>query len=267
MTAQPALGGRRALFGALILGAIAAGLIVAFLASRSSDDGGDAVISAPVSVVVAKADIAAGTKIDKGMLEVRDVPRELLVAGTLTSISDVDGEVARYPIAKGEQVGGARLVEAASVKSLSFQIPAGLRGYTVAVSTDTSPAALLAPGDFVDIIVSASLLRLSTIAGASNQLLTNQEEPNAAVTLLQNVQVLSVQRKYVDNGVPYDSSTRGEPPAEDDDVNFVTLAVTPQQAQILWLAAQDGKMTLTLRGFGDEKVTELTPDAEPIRIR
>ena len=76
--ARPALGGHKALIGALILGAIAAGLIVAFLASRGSDDS-TSVVSARVSVVVAAEDIPAGTKITSSQVDARQLPRELLV--------------------------------------------------------------------------------------------------------------------------------------------------------------------------------------------
>lgn len=270
LPAQPVLAGRRALIISLILGAIAAGLVVAFLANRNSDEGGPA-FGATLSVVVARQDIAPGTKLTPEMVELKDVPRDLAVAGHFTDLKAVEGEIVRYPVARGEQLSTARLVEAREAstgKALSFQIPAGLRGFTVEVETKTSPAALLVPGDFVDVIVSAELIRLGTTTGSAAPTLgDNNEKPKAAVTLLQNVQVLAVQRKYVSDGVAYDDATRGEGVAEDDDVNYVTLAVTPEQAQLLWLASQEGKITLTLRAFGDDRVSELNPVAEPIRIR
>jgi len=89
---------------------------------------------------------------------------------------------------------------------------------------------------------------------------------DAAVTLLQNVQVLSIETNFVDNGVPYDSTVRGTP---DDKTGgtYVTLALTPDQAQLLWLASQKGKVTLTLRSFGDAQIANLTPIAEPVVIK
>ena len=41
-----------------------------------------------------------------------------------------------------------------------FQIPAGLRGFTIGVSTQDSPAAVLVPGDFVDVLVAGNSLEL-----------------------------------------------------------------------------------------------------------
>lgn len=268
VTAQPAISGRKALVGALILGAIAAGLIVAFLASRETDDPVP-LVAEPVTVVIATQDIPSGVTITAAMLEEKQVPPQLLVSGALTDLSDVEGEVARYPVSRGEQVTSARLQQAASSKTLSSQIPQGLRGFTVPVDVKNSPAALLAPGDFVDLIVSAELVRLgtSTGEGAVDSTLAGSDKPKAAITLIQNIQVLSVQRNYVDNGIVYDSATRGEAVDKKDDVNYVTLAVTPEQAQLIWLAVQEGKITLTLRPFGDDGVNDLPPVAEPIRIQ
>jgi pilus assembly protein CpaB len=185
------------------------------------------------------------------------------LAGAATKIDSVIGEVARYPLVEGEQIGEFRLVGKASARTLSAQIPKGLRGFTVPVSVNNSPAGVLAPGDFVDIIVSGplSLVQLPSESGVND----DDSDLRAAVTLLQNVQVLAVQREYVNNGVPYDSSVRGEAP-EADRIGYVTLAVTPEQAQLLWLASQHTTITLTLRPFGDEEVVDLFPIAEPFRL-
>lgn len=268
VSAQPALSGRKALVGALILGAIAAGLIVAFLASRDTSDPAP-LVAEPVSVVVATQDIPSGTTITADMLEEKLVPPQLLVSGALSDLPAVEGEVARYPVSRGEQITSARLQQAATSKTLSAQIPPGLRGFTVPVDVKNSPVALVAPGDFVDMIVSAELVRLGTSTGAGevDSALAGSDKPKAALTLIQNIQVLSVQRNYVENGVVYDSATRGEAVDKKDDVNYVTLAVTPEQAQLIWLASQEGKITLSLRPFGDDSVTELPPVAEPIRIQ
>ena len=93
--AQPAISGRKALVGALILGAIAAGLIVAVLASRDSNTPAAPVVAEPVSVVFALQDIPAGTTITADMLEERLVPPELVVSGAFTDLTDVEGVVAR----------------------------------------------------------------------------------------------------------------------------------------------------------------------------
>lgn len=264
--APAALGGRKVLLAALLLGAVTAGLIVAFLARQEPAQSSPFAASTR-SVVVARQDLAAGTVLDAGMVEVRDLPENVLLAGALADPAQVIGETVRYPVAKGDQFTLARLVEPAKQKSLSFTIPSGLRGFTIAVDVTTSPAALLVPGDFVDVIVAAELLRLLPGVLDPTATIAQNERPKAAVTLIQNVQVISVQRRFVDSGVPYDNSTRGTPAGDSgDNVNYVTLAVTPAQAQLLWLATQEGSLTLSLRGFGDAAVEPISPVAEPIRL-
>jgi pilus assembly protein CpaB len=255
----------RVLVLALVLGAVAAGLIVAYLASRDSG-GGEAAAVPTVSVVVASEDIAAGKKVTDSMVELKALPETAVISDAATAKEQVVGQTLRYPVAKGEQLSNLRLVEPPKTQSLSFQIPQGMRGFTVPVSVNNSPAALLAPGDFVDVLVSVDSDKLAV--GQPPTPVASQgssETPKAVVTLLQNVQVLSVQRDYVDNGVPYDPSVRGEPP-KDDSVSYVTLSLTPEQAQTLWLASQDGAVTLALRAFGDGEIKTLGPVTEPLSV-
>jgi len=275
------------LFLALILGAVAAGLTVAYLAEARASAIAPTEVVARQSVVVVREAIPAGAVITSDMVQLRELPTEAVASGAVTRLADVVGETARYPLDAGEQVSRSRLVGSVSVQALSFQIPAGMRGFTIPVDSRQSPAALLAPGDFVDVLVAGSTEDLvtpsSVVSGPSvlvhGRLVTrdipsleafaaavldpDSEDPTvivdarqAVVTLLQNVQVLSVQRDYVANGVPYDSSVRGDPP-KDAAVSYVTLALTPEQSQLLWLAAQEGQMTLALRSFGDDHVGEV----------
>ena len=264
-TAKPGgIADRRVLILALVLGAIAAGLIVAYLASR--DSGTKTVTVATTQVVVAGQDIPAGAAIESSMVALKALPETAVLKDAATSLDQVTGETARYPIPKGEQVTSARLVAPAKGKIISFQIPKGMRGFTIPVSVSNSPAALLAPGDFVDVITVAGQGTLQVGAAAPAPGVTSNNDLRSAVTLLQNVQVLSVQKDYVDNGVPYDASVRGDPPA-DKSIGYVMLAVTPDQAQLLWLASQEGKVTLTLRAFGDDAIATLAPISEPVRIK
>lgn len=269
----------RILLLALVLGAVAAGLIVAYLSSRDSGGTTEEVAVPTLSVVVAAEDIAAGKEITGSMVELKALPETAVIDNAATDATQVVGQTLRYPVAKGEQLSNLRLLDRPEVQALSFQIPEGLRGFTIPVSVTDSPAALLVPGDFVDVLLSVDLetlaledvpegaLVVEPAAPAPEDALTLEpiSEPQAAVTLLQNVQVLSVREVYVDNGVPYEPSVRGEQPDEEN-VTYVTLALTPDKAQLLWLASQDGDVTLSLRAFGDDAIEELPPVTQPLRI-
>jgi Flp pilus assembly protein CpaB len=259
------LAGRRVIYAALILGAITAGLVVAFLATRDSADTVSPLDSDLVTVVVANREIEVGTVITAAMLELRELPRDAVISGAATDIEEVEGETARYPLVAGEQINTGRLVTAPSGKSLSFTIPEGLRGYTVPVDIERSPAALLVPGDFVDVIVAFGLIAQLPDGSFTVIEVEDGDQLKSAVTLLQNIQVLAVEREFVEDGVVYDDTTRGEMP-EEDNIRYVTLAVSPEQAQQLWLITQDGELTLTIRGFGDDAADPIDPTDEPFNI-
>jgi len=259
-------GSRRPLIIALILGAVAAGLIVAFLASQNGKGSSTVTNDATVPVVVARGNIPVGTKITADMVEVKQIPATAAISDPVSNLNDIVGQVSRFPVNSNEQFSRGRLIQAPQAKSLSFSIPSGLRGVAVAVDKTTSPTALLAPGDFVDVVVSGKEVDLSLGTSSLPATGAQTNDFDAAVTLLQNVQVLSIETNFVDNGVPYDSTVRGTP---DDKTGgtYVTLALTPDQAQLLWLASQKGKVTLTLRSFGDAQIANLTPIAEPVVIK
>ncbi len=298
MSGSPRMADRRVLILALVMGAAAAGLSVAFLSSQArSTSVGQSVVNVPV--IVAESDIPVGTTVTDAMLSVRNQPSSAVASDVLrdTERAQAVGQTARYPIAKGEQVGRTRLVGAPEVAAISFQIPPGKRGFTMPVNASESPAGLLVPGDFVDIMVVGQVkeivgpgildkaVAISSPLGtlvtrdvngvqrlvAADQLTTTQvtipvtsvnPEAEIVVTLLQNIQVLSIDKSFVPNGVPYDSTTRGAPPTT---AGTVTLALTPEQSQLMWLARQHGKMTLTLRRFGENEPTDIPPLAGPLQ--
>jgi pilus assembly protein CpaB len=259
---------RRPLILALVLGAVAAGLVVAVLASNSSGSTTSPLAtSATVAVVVARQAIPVGTKITEDMVELKQIPQAAAISDPVSSVKDIVGQVSRFPVNANEQFSQSRLIQAAQAKSLSFVIPPGLRGVAVPVDKTSSPSELISPGDFVDVVVTAKVANIVTTTQSAPAIPSSgNNDFKAAVTLIQNVQVLSIQTNFVNNGVPYDSTVRGAPDAKTDG-SYVTLALTPDQAQLLALASQDGKVTLTLRAFGDAKVADVAPIAEPVRIK
>jgi Flp pilus assembly protein CpaB len=207
--------------------------------------------------------MAAGQRVTDGMIEVKALPESALVKGAATVKAEVVGHTLRYPVARGEQLTSLRLVEARPSQALSFQIPRGMRGFTIPIAMTKSPAALIAPGDFVDVLATVETPILN-LAGLSTDASVRAMQVTGAVTLLQNVQVLSVQRNYLDNGVPYDDSVRGSLP-KDNNITFLTLSVNPTQAQALSLAVHDSKLlTVSLRPFGDDEIKDLTPTYDPL---
>jgi len=268
-TAKPPVADRRMLFIALVLAAVAAGLIVAFLSTRSSSDPATDTVPSTL-VVVAARDIPDGKTIEAADLAVRSIPNTAVMAGAFVDRQEVIGLTARYPMTQGEQLAPSRVVTPVG-RVPSFQIPQGMRGFTVPVTVTNTPISLMVAGDFVDVIFTATLKLIDPGLAPTPQAEAtpgaNEPGPKdyaGAVTLIQNVQVLAIERRYVPDG-PYEETTRGEL-GDAKDAGYVTLIVTPEQAQLLWLAVDQGSLTLALRGFGDKDIVDLQPIAEPVRL-
>ena len=133
------------------------------------------------------------------------------------------------------------------------------------VDGSNSPAALIVPGDYVDVLGALDISDFGQKAPLLEEGEAEEEGLKGAGTLFQNLRVLAVQRDYVDQGVPVDASIRGAPTAEGG--TTMTFAVTPEQAQLFWLwLAKDVKMTVTLRPYGDDRTEPLNPVMEPILL-
>ena len=243
--------GRSLLLLALLFAIVAAVLV--FIALNKNDDKGDekTAASSTTKVVVAAQDISARTTLDADMLKVADVPAGSVVDGAFSDADDLDGEVTRYSILKGEQVVASKVgVQKDDETGLSFVFPQGMRAFSIQVSEESSVGGLILPGDLVDVI---GILDEGTVG------------IDKAVTLVQGVEVLAVAQEAQEaipaarpTATPTPSAvtgTLGERP-EDVEANpkarTVTLAVTQGQAQLLALVQAKGELALTLRNFGDK---------------
>jgi len=255
-------GNRGLLILALITGLVAA--IVVFVALNQGGGGSDnaktgSAVTTTSAVVVAKSDIAAGTEITADMVKVIEVPNSLLVRDAFTSTQLVVGEAARYPIAAGEQVTRARVGANTEGDGLAFVVPAGMRAIAVSVDEITGVGGLILPGDRADVIAV-----ISDQAGADN--------PDRVVTVLQDVEVLAVAQSAQEPVPAADeeaaaqaetdgaSTTSGQLPEDAEpqpSARTVTLALTPEQVQLLALVQEKGSVYLSLRRFGDKAQPQL----------
>ena len=121
------------------------------------------------------------------------------------------------------------------------------------VNVNSTPVSLMTPGDYVDVIVAY----------------IDEEGFVARVeTLYQNLRIIAVQRAYVGEDAPYDDSVRGALPEEAGASN-VTLALTPEEAQKIWLlqVASNVAVTVTLRPYQDADIESLRPIITDASIR
>ena len=203
---------------------------LATVATAAVGGRGASVRTATGPEVVAAVALARGSVLAPAEVRLISVPLPFRSPGALTAVAGVAGRVLSANLAPGEPVSQGDL-ETASEAGLSYQIPAGLRAETVAVSAVSGVGGHLEPGNRVD----AAVVLAATSPG------------NAMASLfLTNVPVLAVESPG-QTGV-------GSPTAA---YTSVTLAVTPEDAVRLALAAQTGTLQLFLRPMGATQTAHL----------
>jgi len=240
--------GNRGLLVLAVLAGLMAALLVFVALAQDSGSGTSSPSVAQSASVVATTRIAAGTEITSDMVEVTQVPDDLLIPGAFAGVSPVVGEVARYPIEKGEQLTAAKVGPEVGGEGLGFVVPTGKRALSVQVEEVTAVGGNLLAGDRVDLY--------AMFAGVDG-------EPNVTYRVIQDVEVLAVAQKAqeavpaADSDASSDSRTSGQLPEElkrDPGAATVTLAVDAQYVPLLICVQEDddvGNVWLALRAFGE----------------
>ena len=192
----------------------------------------------PTSVaVVAAFDLPVGSVIsDRDVKTVRysgDIPE-----GAFREAKDVVGRGVITSIARNEILLPSKLAADKAGGGLPAMIPQGKRAGAVKVNEVIGVAGFALPGTRVDVVVTGSVAQ------------TNNPGDVTATTVLQNVQVLAAGQKL-------QTTADGKP----ETVQVITLLVTPEEAQKLALASQEGRIQLTLRNPLDDE----SPNVHAVR--
>jgi pilus assembly protein CpaB len=191
------------------------------------------------------------------MIEVRFVPEDAAGLDSFATTDEVIGRVTRFPIAANEQILPTKIVTVATgstaaataSRSLSYTIPAGMRGFAIGASQVMNAGGLVLPGDYVDILV---MYDVEFQSGGDGEVQDNY----LVQTILQNVEVLAVSQTVVDHVLEATPSANGQRPRNsearpDPEAGTVTLALTPEQAQRMYLAEGNGELRFAVRPYGE----------------
>lgn len=213
-------------------------------------------------VVVTTRDVLVNTALDERMIVVSRIPRKYVQPLAVSKVEEVVGRVAAVPLPKGAQVTGPALLEGGR-ESLAFNVPKGLRAITVAVNDVTGVGEQLRPGNFVDVV---GVFEYGVPSGMQGGQITYSRERTEAITIAQNVQIVSIggERSRAPAGPapaaeqePAASQGIKQLPPELASVTSATLLMTPQQVQELVLSQHIGSLTLSLRSNLDSAPVEL----------
>jgi pilus assembly protein CpaB len=199
-----------------------------------------------VQILVAGEDIAAGVRVTKAMLAVREVPEAYVHQASIHKGEEnqIIGRPVAEKVAQGQPLlwSDFELQKSAQSRRLAGAVQKGQRALTIPVDMSGSLAGMLRPGDHVDI--------LGTFARA-------QGTDWATVTLLQNVLVIAT------------GDLRGTGEGEEAPVgggggprtfNNITVSVDLEEAELLVFSMQRGPINMALRSQEDLETVEDVPD-------
>ena len=183
-------------------------------------------------LITAAQPLPVGTTVRREELKITKMPASLFPRSGFSKVEEVIDRPVVSNILLDEPVLEGRLAARGSGQGLAPIIPPGMRAVSVRVNDVVGVAGFVLPGMRVDVLVTGRPPKF---------------DGTITATVLQNIIVLS-------------AGTTLEPESRGKAINtpVVTLLVTPEQAETLTLAGNEGRIQLVLRN-GMDLATEHTP--------
>ncbi|HUM05660.1 MAG TPA: Flp pilus assembly protein CpaB [Terriglobales bacterium] len=216
--------GRLLMIGGL---ALALGLLVSFTVYNRLRLSLGAGNEPGVDIVVAADDIPVGAKLEGRYVRIARFPQSVVPPGAFTNLEQVLERGVVLPIGKGEFILPSKLAAPKAGSGLPSLIPTGMRAVSVRVNDVVSVAGFVQPGSRVDVLATGT---------------TSNGNDRQTTTVLENVAVIAV-------GKNLERSNTGESQV----APVITLLVSPDDAQKLTLASQEGRIQLALRNPLDNR--------------
>jgi pilus assembly protein CpaB len=213
----------------MLLLALTSGIVAALLALRYLRERTSPLMAAEpkrANIVLSARSLPVGAVITERDLKVVSWPGEAVPSGYLRSVKDAVGRGVITPVAENEPLLESKVSTKDAGGGLPIIIRDGMRAVSVKVDEVIGVAGFVLPGTRVDV-----MLTLDKAEG----------RPQAVTkTLLQNVQTLAA-------GQSVTRDKEGKPQT----VTVITLLVSPDDAELLALAAKEGRLQLALRNTLD----------------
>ena len=209
---------------ALVTGGLAAGVALKYLREQATPL--MATEPARAKVVVATRPLGLGAIVGEQDVKLVDWSGGAVPSGYLAIPAEVVGRGLIVPVQENEPILSSKLAAQGAGGGLPVIIEEGMRAITVAVDAVVGVSGFVQPSTRVDVLVTLNTTE-------------TQKEP-ATKVLMQNVRTLAA-------GQSIQQDKEGKP----REVPVVTFLVTPEQAETLALASQQGRIQLTLRNTLD----------------
>jgi len=183
-------------------------------------------------IVKAAKVMSIGMTIKPDDVRVDKVPAAQFPKGAFSKVEEVIDRPVVSSVLLDEPVLEGRLAARGSGQGLAPMIPVGMRAVSVRVNEVMGVAGFVLPGMRVDVLVTGR----PPDAGGPGVMTT---------TVLQNILVLSA-------GQTVQADARGQA----INAPTVTMLVTPEQAEVITLAGNEGKIQLVLRNSNDQAMSQ-----------
>jgi pilus assembly protein CpaB len=221
----------------MVLLAMALGCgLVAMLGVQQILSSGEKSATDSVKVLVARQDIPAGIRIESTQVSFEDWPKDAVPPGAVTDAAQYEDRALKVRAFPGDVIISAKLGEKGAF-GLGPSIPAGMRVVTVPVNMTTTHSGMMRPGDRVDVLVTYTIRRGGGFA-----------DMQRTKIVLEYIEVFAIDRSREGETDAAEKGTKAE---------NLSLLVTPQQAQIVMLAKEKGKLQLALRSAEDKESVQI----------
>jgi pilus assembly protein CpaB len=213
-----------------LVAAVVAGLVATFGIHRYVSVKTRVVETPTRQVFIATADISPGTALSGTAVKAVTWPQAVIPPNCPSSMREIENRVVKVPIPQGNPVLLSMLAPVGTAAGLSGILDDGKRALTVKVDEVTGVAGFIHPGDHVDVLMDLAL---------------DGQKDHFSKTILHDISVLTT-------GQIWEQKGDNKPMV----VNTVTLEVTPEAAEMLNLASNNGKIRLALRNRNNKTVAQ-----------
>jgi pilus assembly protein CpaB len=237
---------KRALFIALVFAILGVVLLVLYQQRFVAEASG----GEKIKLLIAVKPIEHGKVITEEMLAIREVPMAYVEDRAVKEVekAKILGLRVGDTVQAQQTIMWTDLVTAnEDRRDLSSLVQPGSRAVSVQMGREGSSVSLIRPGDYVDVFA------VMNQQGAGN---SGADTPKVAVVLLQRVLVLATGLDTSADAVDQrDNKSRAG-----DNANLLTLSLPVQEAQLLELAIEKGKLAVVLRNPEDQRTAASIPD-------
>lgn len=225
---------------ALICGVVASIGITQVMARRSATPAAQELETQPVFVV--KEDFPMGNVLNADKLKLEQWPKGKVPEGAIGKLEDIEGRRPKAKLFAGEPILEVKLLsKGESAGGAAVTIPLGYRSVPVKVDEVSGGAAMILPGDRVDVLVYVKQ--------------SKDIRKTMTKTILQDIKVFAVDSTYT-----LESDESGQPIR----AKTISLLLTPDQTERVMLAHELGKLRLALRSPNDHEEADLPEEGHRI---